>query len=107
MAGRGNFNPDQGTLFQADEFNSSARPKPGRWIQMSSSRVQQARYDSGLQQIQVVFRDGTPWVYDSVPTNIWRNFRRTSSPGRYINRVLNGYAYWEGSFDSSQEGDDE
>lgn len=73
---------------------------------MSSSRVVRARYDSGLQQVQVVFRDGTPWVYDGVPQNIWRNFRRSSSPGRYINRVLNGYPYWQGAFDAA-EGDED
>ena len=69
------------------------------------SRVSRARYDSGLQQVQVVFRDGTPWVYDNVPTNIWRNFRRSASPGRYINRVLNGFNYYQGAFDNSG-GDD-
>jgi len=68
---------------------------------MSSSRVSQARYDPGLEQIQVIFADGTPWTYDSVPRNVWNNFRRSSSPGKFINRTLNSYPYWEGSFDSS------
>ena len=33
-----------------------------------------------------------------MPRNIWKNFRRSASPGRYINRVLNGYPYWRGGF---------
>lgn len=78
--------------------------KPGPWYPMSSSRVTEARYDSGLQQVQVIFRDGTPWVYDGVPENIWRNFRRSSSPGRYINRVLNGFSHYHGGFDYSEHG---
>lgn len=73
--------------------------KPGPWYPMSSSRVTEARYDSGLQQIHVIFRDGTPWVYDGVETNVWRNFRRSASPGRFINRVLNNYTYYQGGFD--------
>lgn len=87
--------------FDEAEVDESSGSKPGPWHVMSSSRVQQARYDSGLQQVQVVFRDGTPWVYDQVPQNVWRNFRRTASPGRYINRVLNGFPYFEGSFDQT------
>lgn len=87
--------------YDGEEMNAEAHPHPGPWIPMSSSRVERARYDSGLEQIQLVFRDGTPWVYDSVPANIWRNFRRSTSPGKYINRVLNSYAYWHGAFDTS------
>lgn len=85
----------------SEEFEDGGNPResrPGRWFPMSSSRVTEARYDSGLQQVQVVFRDGTPWVYDGVPVNEWRNFRRSASPGKYINRVLNNHPYWRGSF---------
>jgi hypothetical protein len=60
--------------------------------------VKTGRYDPGLEQIHVIFDDGTPWVYDGVPRNVWRNFRRSSSPGRYINRVLNGYTYHRGEY---------
>lgn len=92
--------------FSGDEEDPEVHPKPGPWIPMSSSRVTQARYDKGLQQVQVEFRDGTPWVYDGVPPNVWRSFRRASSPGKYINRVLNNYPYWHGAFDTTS-GDEE
>jgi len=75
--------------------------RPGPWLPFVSTRLNAARYDSGLSQIQVIFRDGTPWVYDQVPRNIWRNFRRAQSAGKYINRVLNKYDYFEGSFSYS------
>ena len=71
-------------------------PRPGPWRHMNSSRVARARYDSGLQEVQVYFADGTPWRYRGVPYNVWRNFTRSSSPGRYINRVLNGFEYERG-----------
>lgn len=94
--------------FSGDEEAAESHPRPGPWVEMSSSRIARARYDKGLQQIQVEFIDGTPWVYDSVPQNVWRNFRRTTSPGRYVNRVLNNYPYWHGAFDttSGDEGND-
>lgn len=69
------------------------------WVPMSSSRVLEARYSTGLNQIHVIFRDGTPWVYDGVPENIWRSFKTSASPGQYINAVLNGFPYWRGGFD--------
>ena len=92
-------------VLQPEQFS-----KPGPWYPMVSSRVTEARYDKGLQQIHVIFRDGTPWVYDGVPTNIWRNFRRSASPGKFINRVLNGYSNYHGGFnyadDSGEDEDD-
>jgi hypothetical protein len=75
--------------------------RPGPWLPFSSTRLNVARYDSGLSQVHVIFRDGTPWVYDQVPRNVWRNFRRAPSAGRYINNVLNGYPYFQGSFSYS------
>lgn len=92
--------PNQASLFSADDYIvREALSRPGEWQTMQSSRVLQARYDRGLSQIHVIFKDGTPWVYDNVPENIWRNFRRTTSPGKYINRVLNAFPYWRGGFD--------
>lgn len=69
--------------------------RPGPWKDMDSSRVARARYDSGARQIQVEFRNnGAPYVYEEVPPNIWRNMRRSASPGRYINRTLNNFPYY-------------
>lgn len=72
--------------------------RPGAWLPFVSTRLNTARYDPGLSQIHVIFREGDPWVYDQVPRNVWRNFRRAKSAGKYINRVLNGYPYFRGSF---------
>jgi hypothetical protein len=80
--------------------------KPGPWKQMDSSRVARARYDSAARQVQVEFsNNGAPYVYEEVPPNLWKNFRRSASPGRYINRVLDNFPYYRNpvSFDEMDE----
>lgn len=80
--------------------------KPGPWKEMDSSRVARARYDSGTRQVQVVFANNeAPYVYEEVPQNIWRNFRRSASPGKYINRTLNAFPYYRSpvSFEEMDE----
>jgi hypothetical protein len=75
---------------------SDINANPGPWEEMDSSRVARARYDYGKREIHVIFKDGTPWVYGtdgSVPTAVWHRMRRTASPGKFINRVLNDYPY--------------
>lgn len=62
-------------------------------------RTLEAGYNRHTQDLRVVFRDGTPWVYHAVEPQIWERFRRTASPGRFINRVLNYYPYERGDFD--------
>jgi hypothetical protein len=62
---------------------------------MDSSRVERARYDSGTREVHVVFsNNGAPYVYQEVPPNVWRGFRRSGSPGKYINRQLNSFPYY-------------
>jgi hypothetical protein len=87
-----------------EELLSTGRAaRPGRWLSFESSRVSEGRYDGGLEQVHVIFKDGTPWTYNGVPRSVWRNFRRSASPGRYINRVLNSYGYWQGGFSFGEE----
>ena len=73
-------------------------PRDVEFIPMGSSvsanpRVREAGYDAENQTVLVTFRDGTPWAYYNVPPEVWHEFRTSDSPGRYINRVLNGYPY--------------
>jgi hypothetical protein len=73
---------------------------PTRTINPPRPRTLQARYSRRLQQLEVIFRDGTPWHYSNVPPRIWNRFKRVESPGRYINAVLNGYDYGRGGWGS-------
>lgn len=50
-------------------------------------------YSADTQTLRVKFRDGPVYEYYDVPSNVWRNFRRVKSPGKFINRTLNNYTY--------------
>lgn len=80
--------------------------KPGPWKAMDSSRVARARYDSGRREVHVEFsNNGAPYVYEEVPPNIWRGFRRSQSPGRYIRNQLDQFPYYRApvAFDEMDE----
>jgi hypothetical protein len=87
-------------LMQAQEGDDSLllpyQPTPS--INPPRPRTLAAGYDSKGRVLRVRFRDGTPWEYFDVPPNIWQNFKRSKSPGRFINRVLNNYEYSRGEF---------
>jgi hypothetical protein len=67
-------------------------------LPFESSRVAEAGYSRQSHTLYVRFVDGTPWQYNNVEPNVWRNFRRSASAGRYINRVLNNYSYGRSQF---------
>jgi hypothetical protein len=69
-----------------------------RMLPFESSRVAEAGYSTDSHTLYVRFVDGTPWQYNNVEPNVWRNFRRSASAGRYINRVLNNYSYGRSNF---------
>jgi hypothetical protein len=76
-------------------------PEPGEdeptdWYTFDSSRVSEAAYDAAAERLYVRFvkPDGSVvYVYDGVQANEWRNLRRSQSPGKYVNRVLNSKDY--------------
>ncbi len=75
-------------------FTQPQEADPREWVSLDSSRVERARYDDGLSQVQVTFRKhGTPWVYEDVPSDVYDMFITSDSPGRFINDVLNRYPY--------------
>jgi hypothetical protein len=64
---------------------------PTRTINPPRPRTLQSRYSRQYECLEVVFRDGTQYHYSDVPEAIWMQFKRTESPGRYINRVLDEF----------------
>ena len=80
-----------------EQPNEEAVERSLQWLPFQSSRVSEAAYDSSSAQLFVRFQRPAPgqdeYVYEGVGTNEWRNFRRSASPGRYINRILNGKNY--------------
>lgn len=72
--------------------------QPTNTVNPDRPRTLAAGYDKDSRTLRVRFRDGTPWAYYDVPPRVWRNFKRVQSPGRFINRVLNSYAYSRDDF---------
>lgn len=75
---------------------------PDNWWAFDSSRVVEASYDSPADRLFVRFVKpdaSVVYQYSGVTSNEWRNFRRSQSPGRYVNRVLNtkNYGPYRGS----------
>jgi hypothetical protein len=87
-------NPGVTTTEQPDEAEIEENLN---WLPFQSSRVSEAAYDANSGQLFVRFQRPTPgqdeYVYEGVGPNEWRNFRRSASPGRYVNRILNGKNY--------------
>lgn len=81
-------------LSTAAIFTEELQSQPGDWFHFASTRVEKARYDYGLRQIQVVFvKGGTPWVYEECPPEVFRRFTVSSSAGAFVDRELNRYPY--------------
>ncbi|MFD9947139.1 KTSC domain-containing protein [Nonomuraea sp. NPDC059023] len=80
MAARGN-----------DVYLFAYQPTPS--INPPRPRTLAAGYAKSISTLYIRFRNGSVYGYYNVTPNIWRNFRRAKSPGRYINRVLNFYPY--------------
>lgn len=76
-------------LFTYDPTNTTW---PGNgWEHPRTSR---AGYDNVNQVLAVQFySNGAVYHYYDVPASVARQFRRTNSPGKFINSVLNGYDY--------------
>jgi hypothetical protein len=69
------------------------------WYVFDSSRVTEAAYDPKTDRVFVRWQDGGKgYVYEGVPQNEWRNFKRSQSPGKFVNRVLNTHDYHRGDF---------
>lgn len=87
---------EESALFDFPQIDPTATTNPARPRTLQAGYYRDRGDPTGV--LRVRFRDGTPWEYFDVPPNVWRNFRRVKSPGRFINRVLNQYPYSRGDF---------
>ena len=58
---------------------------------VASSNVRQIGYDVQTNQMYVTFWSGSTYVYDRVPLDIYREFMRAKSKGRFVWRTIRGY----------------
>lgn len=57
-------------------------------------RTDRAGYDSNTQTLRIQFHtNGAIYDYHHIPPSVARDFRRSVSPGRFIDGVLNFYDY--------------
>ncbi len=60
----------------------------------ASSNVIAIRYHEPSRECFVKFTDGTVYVYEDVPKEVWDDLVHAGSKGRYVNIVLKrGYKY--------------
>lgn len=98
----GRYTPDtqagseENVLLDFPQIDPTATTNPARPRTLQAGYYKDRDETTGI--LRVRFRDGTPWEYYDIPPNVWRNFRRVKSPGRFVNRVLNNYPYGRGDF---------
>jgi hypothetical protein len=65
----------------------------GEWLHLASSNVDAIRYDWDHRVLDVAFLSGAIYQYFEIPPDVAEAFSRTSSPGRWVWRVLRARAY--------------
>ena len=83
--------PDQPEDVEGEKIRSDCGP----WIEPASTRVESYRYDYMNRQIQCTWANhiGPGHTYDVDDYEVFRRFARSTSKGKFINRVLNGYHF--------------
>jgi hypothetical protein len=82
-------------IFMAQQTDESSGPveisyEPTASSKPSDPRTSAAGYDAATQRLMIQWGDGgTPYYYYGVTPQEWDAFQESSSPGRYINSVLN------------------
>lgn len=54
----------------------------------NSSNVGSIQYDASSQELYVTFKNGSTYVYESVPPAFFRVMSSSASPGRFVHRLL-------------------
>lgn len=63
---------------------------------VASSRIIEMGYDGDTATVYVRFTSGASWCYMNVPQDVWEQFVASSSKGRFIKEVLDGYQHGPG-----------
>lgn len=63
-------------------------------VYVDSSNLEQVGYDADEMELHVIFKDGSHYVYASVPEGIFDDLLEAPSKGSYLNREVKGvYEY--------------
>ena len=73
--------------------------EPTRSSNPADPRTARMEYYKAARVVKVFWGDrGTPYVYMDVDPALWNRWLKSASPGRMINRVLNGKPYMPAPF---------
>jgi hypothetical protein len=88
--------------FDLNDFNEEPEWEyydPTKSINPPRPRTEKSRYNAKTQRQEIMFRGGeASYVYEKVTPAEWLAFKKTDSPGRFINNVLNAKPYARGGY---------
>lgn len=65
--------------------------KSKQWIQVKSDVLKEIRYFEDSEKLQVLFRNGTAYEYELVPSGLMLSFLMAESKGRFFNSYVKGH----------------
>lgn len=61
-----------------------------QFIVPASSNIKRLAYDDEKALLEVEFRNGRKYQYNSVPISVWVNFLASKSKGKYFSKYIKG-----------------
>lgn len=63
-------------------------------VEINSSNLKSASYDTESSLLTVVFNNGSIYQYENVPWELFTKFRMSESQGKFLNQKIKGtYSY--------------
>jgi hypothetical protein len=63
-------------------------------VEINSTNLKSASYDTGSEDLTVSFNNGTIYVYNKVPWTVFTKFRMSESQGKFFNaEIVKKYKY--------------
>jgi hypothetical protein len=63
------------------------------FIEIKSSNLKSASYDTESETLQVTFNNGSIYEYNKVPWTMFTKFRMAESQGKFFNENIKKYSY--------------
>jgi hypothetical protein len=60
---------------------------------VDSSTVDQIGFDNETNELHVIFKNGTHYVYSDVPPDVWAQFENSPSKGAFLNEEIKKKGY--------------
>jgi len=70
-------------------------PNGWEYVKVDSSLIYQIGYNFSKEMLRIEFNSGKIYFYYDVPKNVYKEFKKASSKGRYFNSYIKGYYYYK------------